>query len=98
MDQRGAPAIDRAGAAEAALPAGGFGGGHRVSGFWRGDGNWADDHGGWRADTVGEDASMDHLQRTQNEFTRQAKQFSSSPSITAAELTARFVDAVAAGS
>jgi ubiquinone/menaquinone biosynthesis C-methylase UbiE len=40
---------------------------------------------------------MDHLQRTQNEFTRQAKQFASSPSITAAELTARFVDAVATG-
>jgi ubiquinone/menaquinone biosynthesis C-methylase UbiE len=40
---------------------------------------------------------MDHLQRTQNEFTRQAKQFASSASITAAELTARFVDAVTAG-
>ena len=40
---------------------------------------------------------MDHLQRTQNEFTRQAKQFATSASITAAELTARFVDAVAAG-
>jgi SAM-dependent methyltransferase len=40
---------------------------------------------------------MDHLQRTKNEFTRQAKQFASSPSITAADLTARFVDAVAAG-
>jgi SAM-dependent methyltransferase len=40
---------------------------------------------------------MDHLQRTAHEFTRQAKQFASSPSITAAELTARFVDAVDAG-
>jgi ubiquinone/menaquinone biosynthesis C-methylase UbiE len=40
---------------------------------------------------------MDHLQRTTQEFTRQAKQFSSSPAITAAELTARFVDAVDAG-
>lgn len=40
---------------------------------------------------------MDHLQRTAQEFTRQAKQFASSPSITAAELTARFVDAVDAG-
>lgn len=40
---------------------------------------------------------MDHLQRTQNEFTRQARQFASSASITAAELTARFVDAVTAG-
>jgi SAM-dependent methyltransferase len=40
---------------------------------------------------------MDHLQRTAHEFTRQAKQFASSPSITAAELTARFVDAVQAG-
>ncbi len=40
---------------------------------------------------------MDHLQRTQNEFTRQAKQFASSPAITAADLTARFVDAVQAG-
>jgi ubiquinone/menaquinone biosynthesis C-methylase UbiE len=37
---------------------------------------------------------MDHLQRTTDEFTRQAKQFASSPSITAADLTARFVDAV----
>jgi ubiquinone/menaquinone biosynthesis C-methylase UbiE len=40
---------------------------------------------------------MDHLQRTTQEFTRQAKQFASSPSITAAELTARVVDAVDAG-
>jgi len=40
---------------------------------------------------------MDHLQRTAHEFTRQAKQFASSPAITAAELTARFVDAVDAG-
>ena len=40
---------------------------------------------------------MDHLQRTRHEFTRQAKQFASSPTITAAELTARFVDAVPAG-
>jgi ubiquinone/menaquinone biosynthesis C-methylase UbiE len=40
---------------------------------------------------------MDHLQRTAQEFTRQAKQFASSPAITAAELTARFVDAVDAG-
>jgi ubiquinone/menaquinone biosynthesis C-methylase UbiE len=40
---------------------------------------------------------MDHLQRTAEEFTRQAKQFASSPAITAAELTARFVDAVDAG-
>jgi SAM-dependent methyltransferase len=40
---------------------------------------------------------MDHLQRTELEFTRQAKQFASAPAITAAELTARFVDAVDAG-
>jgi ubiquinone/menaquinone biosynthesis C-methylase UbiE len=40
---------------------------------------------------------MDHLQRTAQEFTRQAKQFASSPAITATELTARFVDAVDAG-
>ena len=40
---------------------------------------------------------MDHLLRTAQEFTRQAKQFASSPAITAAELTARFVDAVDAG-
>jgi ubiquinone/menaquinone biosynthesis C-methylase UbiE len=40
---------------------------------------------------------MDHLQRTQNEFTRQAKNFASSAAITAADLTARFVDAVEAG-
>ena len=40
---------------------------------------------------------MDHLQRTAQEFTRQAKQFASSPAITAADLTARFVDAVEAG-
>ncbi len=40
---------------------------------------------------------MDHLQRTAHEFTRQAKHFAASPAITAAELTARFVDAVGAG-
>jgi ubiquinone/menaquinone biosynthesis C-methylase UbiE len=40
---------------------------------------------------------MNHLQRTTQEFTRQAKQFSSSAAITAADLTARFVDAVDAG-
>jgi ubiquinone/menaquinone biosynthesis C-methylase UbiE len=40
---------------------------------------------------------MDHLQRTQNEFTRQAKHFATSAAITAADLTARFVDAVQAG-
>ncbi len=40
---------------------------------------------------------MDHLQRTAQEFTRQAKQFASSAAITAADLTARFVDAVGAG-
>jgi SAM-dependent methyltransferase len=40
---------------------------------------------------------MDHLQRTTHEFTRQAKQFASSPAITAADLTARFVDAVDVG-
>ena len=40
---------------------------------------------------------MDHLQRTEREFTRQAKRFASSPAIAAAELTARFVDAVEAG-
>jgi len=40
---------------------------------------------------------MDHLQRTQSEFTRQARNFAISPAITATELTARFVDAVAAG-
>ena len=40
---------------------------------------------------------MDLLQRTQNEFTRQARNFAASPAITAAELTARFVGAVAAG-
>lgn len=40
---------------------------------------------------------MDHLERTQSEFTRQAAQFANSVAITAAELTARFVDAVDAG-
>jgi ubiquinone/menaquinone biosynthesis C-methylase UbiE len=40
---------------------------------------------------------MDHLQRTAQEFTRQAKQFATSAAITATELTARFVDAVDAG-
>jgi ubiquinone/menaquinone biosynthesis C-methylase UbiE len=40
---------------------------------------------------------MDHLQRTAQEFTRQAKQFATSAAITASELTARFVDAVDAG-
>lgn len=40
---------------------------------------------------------MDHLERTRSEFTRQAAQFASSAAITAAELTARFVDAVDGG-
>lgn len=40
---------------------------------------------------------MDHLERTRSEFTRQAAQFASSAAITAAELTARFVDAVEGG-
>lgn len=40
---------------------------------------------------------MDHLERTRTEFTRQAAQFASSAAITAAELTARFVDAVEGG-
>jgi ubiquinone/menaquinone biosynthesis C-methylase UbiE len=40
---------------------------------------------------------MDHLERTRTEFTRQAQHFATSAAITAAELTARFVDAVEAG-
>jgi SAM-dependent methyltransferase len=40
---------------------------------------------------------MDHLERTRSEFTRQAAQFATSAAITAAELTARFVDAVEGG-
>jgi ubiquinone/menaquinone biosynthesis C-methylase UbiE len=40
---------------------------------------------------------MDHLERTQSEFTRQAAQFATSAAITATELTARFVDAVEGG-
>ena len=40
---------------------------------------------------------MDHLERTRTEFTRQAAQFATSAAITAAQLTARFVDAVEAG-
>jgi ubiquinone/menaquinone biosynthesis C-methylase UbiE len=40
---------------------------------------------------------MDHLEQTRSEFTRQAAQFATSAAITAAELTARFVDAVEGG-
>ena len=40
---------------------------------------------------------MDPLERTRSEFTRQARQFATSAAITAAELTARFVDAVEGG-
>ena len=52
VDQRGAPAVDRARAAEAALPAGGSGRGGGVPGVRRRDGDRADHHGGWRADAV----------------------------------------------
>src|SRR5579863_2069374 len=52
MDQRGTPAIDRAGAAEAALPAGGSGRGDSFPWLRRGDGDRANDHGGWWVDAV----------------------------------------------
>ncbi len=40
---------------------------------------------------------MDHLQRVQQEFTRQASQFATAPAVTRGELVQRFVDAVPAG-
>ena len=52
VDQRRASAVDRAGSAEAPLPARGFGRGRAVPRLWRGDGDRADDHGRWWPDAL----------------------------------------------